>query len=242
MDALKHLVCPISPTLLPDASKRDIQKKDALLDEAATAHAKRTETVDDAIKVFAKGKHVRTEFAPGHAMHGQIVFFEDGEHVRTEYAPGHWRHGINRLAAATHNLQKQNERNRLILLAAVPFHRKCFDELQAANQQVAAMQQLAVVHEASAVEPQLTPETADMLFMLANSEAMNCDVEASFGTPRTVNTQAELLAMNTDELKELSEKEALVMEDFGLVLQSLSALDIFLTTEFAKLQNDAEAV
>ena len=92
MDALKHLVCPISPTLLPDASKRDIQKKDALLDEAATAHAKRTETVDDAIKVF--GKHVRTEFAPEHDRHRQIVFFEDGEHVRTEYAPGHWRHGI----------------------------------------------------------------------------------------------------------------------------------------------------
>ena len=170
------------------------------------------------------------------------MFFEDGEHVRTEYAPGHWRHGINRLAAATHKLQEQNDRNRLLLLTAVPFHRKCFDELQDANQQVAAMQQLAVVHEASAVEPQLTPETADMLFMLANSEAMNCDVEASFSTPRTVNTQAELLAMNTDELKELSEKEALVMEDFGLVLQSLSALDIFLTTEFAKLQNDAEAV
>ena len=78
-----------------DASKQDIQKKDTRLDEweAATAHANRTETVDGTIKVFAKGKHVRTEFAPGHAMQGRIKFFNDRKHVRSEFAPGHARHG-----------------------------------------------------------------------------------------------------------------------------------------------------
>lgn len=145
-----------------------------------------------------------------------------------------------RLAAATQDLQRRNERNRRLVLAAVPVRRQCFAQLQAAKQQVAAMQPPTADHEASAVEPQLAPDNADLLAMLGDSEAMNRDVEDSVSTPRTISTLAELLAMPTADLKELSEKEALVMQGFGAVLQSLMALDRFLTAEFAKAQNDAE--
>jgi flagellar biosynthesis chaperone FliJ len=34
---------------------------------------------------------VRTEYAEGHARHGEILFYKGGEHVRTEYAEGHAR-------------------------------------------------------------------------------------------------------------------------------------------------------
>ena len=48
---------------------------------------------DDRVSFFENGKHVRTEFVPGHAVHGMICFFEDGKHVRTEFVPGHPLHG-----------------------------------------------------------------------------------------------------------------------------------------------------
>ena len=48
---------------------------------AGLGGANRTETVDGAIKIFAKGKHVRTEYAPGHTHHGTIELYKDGNHV-----------------------------------------------------------------------------------------------------------------------------------------------------------------
>ena len=45
------------------------------------------------IRYIVDGKYVRTELAPGHARHGEIGYFVDGQQVRTEYAPGHARHG-----------------------------------------------------------------------------------------------------------------------------------------------------
>ena len=49
----------------------------------------RTEYEDDGdIEFYKDGKHVRTEYAPGHDDHGEIEFFEDDEHVRTEYGTG----------------------------------------------------------------------------------------------------------------------------------------------------------
>ena len=58
-----------------------------------------TKRRDGSIDIFVEstnqsdGKHVRTEFAPGHKCHGEIRYIVDGKYVRAELAPGHARHG-----------------------------------------------------------------------------------------------------------------------------------------------------
>ena len=45
----------------------------------------RVQSADGEIDFYNDGKHVRREYADGHARHGVIDFVDAGKHVRTEY-------------------------------------------------------------------------------------------------------------------------------------------------------------
>jgi hypothetical protein len=87
------------------ASERCIKRRDGSIDifvgsTASVGNGKHVRTEfapghkwDGKIWHFVGGKHVRTEYAPGHAKHGKTCYYDDRKQVRTEYAPGHAKHG-----------------------------------------------------------------------------------------------------------------------------------------------------